>query len=273
MSNISAECVLKTAPDTGLEQYSLITLKVEVPYYVWTEILTHKRFARNATSNRAMKVSKNTQMGCYTPDAFYLQGEGMASGYPVGALETEEAYKIWEATWKYCKRQALKLEKLGVAKEQSSRVLPTFKMMRGLLTGTQSAWNAFIEIRNTEFADKAMREFALKASDAIKGADTSYFVFHFPFIETENFFDKNKMNAEEMLYIGAGRIARISYGQPGAKDSDYHLGTQLRDRKHLSPFEHMAGWIEYPRASAICSKDGDKNSTFGWENARASFER
>ena len=90
MADIKAECILKTAPNQELDQYALITCKVDIPGYVWMELLTSKRFARNASSNRAMTVEKNiSNLGYYMPEMFFNQGEGMSSGFPTD-METQE---------------------------------------------------------------------------------------------------------------------------------------------------------------------------------------
>jgi thymidylate synthase ThyX len=270
---IKSECILKTAPNTGLENYTLITCKIEVPYFVWTEILTHKRFARNASSNRAMSVEKNiNDLGFYVPEMFLTQGEGMAAGLPVDTETRKESEKIWKSVWKYCSKKSLQLSNLGIAKEQSSRVLPSFKMMRGLVTGTADAWKNFDVLRSSPMADFAMQEFAYAVMDEIKNTETQYGVLHLPFI-TKDELSEDVFNADEIVLAGAGRIARISYGDVATKKNDIELGQRLKNDGHLSAFEHSAGWVQYPHANALCSKPEDMHENWGWENARASFER
>lgn len=273
MSNSIAECILKTAPDKGFEKQALITCKIEVPYYVWVELLTHKRFARNASSNRAMSVDKNlSSLGFYLPSKFFVQGTGMSSGDVIDPEKQEEALKIWNEVWKYCSKKSQKLSELGVTKEQSSRVLPTFKMMRGLVTGTQDAWNKFFELRISPLADTAMQEFAQKVKTVIDEKEYQYSVLHLPYLTKEEL-DNDEFNAEEILYVGAGRIARLSYGDISTKNNDMVLGQRLKNDKHLSPFEHSAGWVHNPWNSALCSKAEDMAENYGWESARATFER
>ncbi len=273
MSNSIAECILKTAPDKGFENQALITCKIEVPYYVWAELLTHKRFARNASSNRAMSVDKNlSSLGFYLPSTFFAQGTGMASGDSVDPEIQKEALKIWNDVWKYCSKKSQKLAKLGVTKEQSSRILPTFKMMRGLVTGTQDAWNKFFALRISPLADTAMQEFAQKVKTAIDEKKYQYSVLHLPYLTKEELAN-DEFNAEEILYVGAGRIARLSYGNISTKNNDMTLGQRLKKDNHLSPFEHSAGWVHNPWNSALCSKAEDMVENYGWESARATFER
>lgn len=274
MTNIKSECILITAPEKGLEQYSLITCKIECPAYIWTELLTHKRFARNASSNRAMKVAKNlSSLGFYLPDTFFLDGSGMSSGEATSEEIQLKANKIWNKVWKYCSKASQELSDLGVSREQSSRVLPTFKMMRGLVTGTQDAWSKFFLLRISPLADRAMQELATKIKQSIETTPIQYGTFHLPFITNEELTDK-VFTADEILYVNAGRIARISYGDVSTKQDDYVLGKRLKDNNHMSPFEHTAGWVKNPRSNTLCSKEKDRSSeNFGWENARAAFEK
>jgi len=273
MAEIKAECILKTAPQKELESCTLITCKVDVPYYIWTELLTHKRFARNASSNRAMPVKKNiNDLGFYIPEMFLEQGEGMAAGLPVDTESRKEAEKIWESVWKYCSKKSLQLSDMGIAKEQSSRVLPSFKMMRGLVTGTLDAWNNFDDLRSSPMADFAMQELAEAVMGTVENTETRYGLLHLPFITDEEI-EAEVFTADEVILVGAGRIARISYGDVATRGDDMDLGQRLKNDHHLSPFEHSAGWVEFPHASAVCSKPEDMRDNWGWENARAYFER
>ena len=61
------------------EYDGLITLQIEVPSYIWLETLTHRNFARNSSSNRAMGTERSIAMGFLLPEVFYTQGEGMRS--------------------------------------------------------------------------------------------------------------------------------------------------------------------------------------------------
>ena len=273
MAEIKAECILKTAPQKELENVSLVTCKVDIPYYIWVELLTHKRFARNASSNRAMPVEKNiSNLGYYMPEIFLDQGKGMAADFPVDGDTQKEAEKIWESVWKYCSKKSLQLSNLGIAKEQSSRVLPSFKMMRGLVTGTLDAWNKFYELRISPMADSTMQYFADVVMGSIDNAETRHGLLHLPFITDEEI-EAEVFTADEVILVGAGRIARISYGDVATKKDDMDLGQRLKNDHHLSPFEHSAGWVEFPHASAVCSKPEDMRDNWGWENARAYFER
>ena len=271
MTEISAKCILKTAPSKSFEDYALVTVLVELPYYVWAELLTHKRFVRNAASNRAMPVERNIDLGYYMPE-FREKGRGMTAGQLARIDTQRKAREIWEAAWENAVAAAKLLDELGVAKEQSSRILPTCKMIRGLVTGTVDAWYKFFELRLSEKADFAMQEVADEIYWNIVHTATVYSSCHVPFSEK---YYSNIIPLRDVLST-AGKIAHLSFGSVSETDS-IELGKRLLRDHHWSPFEHIAKWIESPVPSALCTKDGDvyvssQAGLFGWENFRATAE-
>jgi thymidylate synthase ThyX len=270
---INVELILATAPDKYLVYKELYTFQVDLPYYVWVELLTHKRFARNASSNRAMSVTKNIEeLGYYIPDTFYLKGKGMKAGEPVDLFSEldHQCSTIWKSVWEFASKAAIELETLGITKEQASRVLPTFKMMRGLVTGTRDAFEKFLFLRDNVNADMAMQELAKQIEKKLRTAKCDISTNHIPFLGDLEITSHN-------LMICAGRIARISYGKNEAKENDYELGMRLLVSGHLSPFEHMAFWETKSLSSCISSKEEDihrvnKEVWEGWMNTRAMIE-
>lgn len=266
---IAVDCILKTAPNLGDEDYALATVSLVVPYYVWTEILTHKRFARNATSNRAMSVEKNIGLGYFVPNEFLSAGKGMSSGDPVDYDTHVKAVDIYRDVWDYCSKKSRELADLGVANEQFSRVLPAFKNMRGIVTGTMDAWKHFFKLRLTSLADSAMQDFASKTMHTIGNCPFEYSKFHYPFRTDDGIADDDI----RLAFISAGRIARISYGNRNESDKDLSLGEKLYEDGHMSPFEHSAKWTRYPKQSAINSKAADGyGDRFAWQNFRSELE-
>jgi len=217
MSNIKAEVLLATR-HTEKSKTGLITIVLEVPYYVWVEFLTHRRISKNATSNRAMKMERNVEMGYYIPDVFYTQGEGMASSRT--PVENQaKALETWKMVWGYSVACFHGLTQLGVSREQASRVLPAFKMMKGIATGTEDAWAKFLELRDSPLADVAMQDFAAKVKSAIENAEWRVDSQHVPYIigtESSLLYPMHKL----ILQCSA-RIARVSYDRAGSGKSDY----------------------------------------------------
>jgi len=279
MSNIKAEVLLATR-HTEKSKTGLVTIVLEVPYYVWVEFLTHRRISKNATSNRAMKMEKNVEMGYYIPDTFYTQGEGMASSR-VPVENQLKAKETWQMVWGYSVSCFNGLTQLGVSREQASRVLPAFKMMKGIATATEDAWAKFLELRDNPLADVAMQEFAAKVKLAIENAQWNIHFQHVPYMT----YDQGEPNYPWNVVVleCAARIARVSYDKAGSGKSDYELGKRLLKNKHMSCFDHIAIYRDEPDLSPLTCKQEDMSHLNdlgdgflvpqGWETARCMIER
>lgn len=280
---MKTEVLLATRPLTSTERYGLITIQCEIPLFVWTELLTHRLFARNASSGRAMSVQRYTDMGYYKHPRIYQKASGMQASnqeihYPLLAK------LIIGLHWKMSVCTAGLLDRLGAAKEVSNRVIPPLKYVRGIVTGTEYAWANFLRLRNHPAADTAMQEFARMVQGAIERADWKYGQKHTPLYP----YDLNPEpmlphNYYELQQIAAARIARVSYARAKGKNDMELAGTLLKDG-HLSPFEHIAEWKTNPKTCAFNVLPTDKlriesqirpdqhYSDYGWQSWRTELE-
>lgn len=278
---INAELVLATRGLTNSTN-GLITFRVNVPLFIWTEILTHKRFARNASSARAMSTSRYVDMGHYTPETFYSQGKGMqSSNTPIKYQKIARA--LWGMGWHTSTLFAALLDKLGVAKEQRNRLVNPTKFVTGLVTGTEDAWKEFLKLRNHHAADKAMQFTAQVISSKIAMLNNQcaahtwrYSDEHIPYC------DYTLKSNQERIKVAAARIARVSYNRPPNGKNDFELADSLLKERHYSPFEHIAFYVRDPGLSAIFSKPTDSHTSgiaipdnkygwlwgWGWKSAR-----
>lgn len=266
---ISAEVIAATRPIYGMCGYGLLTIKVECPLYVWTELLTHRRFARNASSARAMSTDRYAGMGHYMPDVFVKQGKGMASSAePIKYQRLAEL--IWKTTINVTNLSAKLLEKLGTAKEQRNRLIAPTKIVRGIVTGTEAAWEYFLLLRDNKAADRAMQELAHNINIAMNNAKWDYAYEHLPMYPHG---DTTLSHMDKKL-VAVARIARVSYAREKGKE-DLQLAKSLMEEGHYSPFEHMAAWKLNPRNCAYSCTPQDLIKTtdlfpmyWGWETWR-----
>jgi thymidylate synthase ThyX len=261
---IDTKVVLATRPPE-VDAYGLLTLELMVPSFVWTELLTHKRFARNASSARAQRTAKHVAMGYYRPTTFYRASKGMQAGEPVSVTTAAEAEAVWDEAWRVASVFAVALADMGVAKEQANRLLPPIKLIKGIVTGTEAAWGAFLALRNNPAADTAMQEFARQVKDRLNTVKWGRGRSHVPYGE-----------GLRDLKAAAARIARVSYEGGKSVLADVALANRLIEDGHLSPFEHIAIWTENPTPSAICSRRDDYTvyggTVVGWSNYRSYLE-
>ena len=252
VNNTSVEVLAATKPFENSKD-GLITIQCEIPMYIHTELLTHRNFARNSSSNRAMGTERSIAMGFLLPEVFYKQGEGMQSSKePIKRQKL--AGLLWSASINFSIFITRLLEKLEVSKEQRNRLIPPAKYVRSIVTGTEQAWKDFLVLRLSEHADVEMYRFALLVDRAIKDVTWQYSNYHTPY------------DMEDIASIVA-TIARVSYNRTKGKN-DQKLYNSLLEMQHMSVFEHMAIWLDNPHRS-VYTKEG---SSFGWESYRASIE-
>ncbi len=262
---INAEIILATRPHNAV---GLATFVVEVPAYIWMELLTHKRIARNANSARAQSHSRHAAQGYYVPDQFYRQGTWMSPGDSLDSPANLRVTMLVNEYYAECERRIVKIIEAsngGIAKEQINRLMPISRMMRGIMTATEPAWRAMLALRDHPAADAAMRIVASQIADALETAQWAAASRHVPF------------DAGDGLDCAAARIARITTGAPGAgQRNDADLAEDLRKSGHWSPFEHIAIWTRNPLPSALCSLRDDLIDTdrfeMGWQSYRAELE-
>lgn len=275
MSGIYSFVLLATRPkDIVLpDGLGLITMQLECPLYVWTELLTHRTLARNASSGRAMSVDRYAGMGFYVPDVFVQQGNGMQSS------DTPIKYQalarlVYTAHWHLSVNAARILAKLGVAKEQANRIIPPTKIIRGIVTGNEWAWGNFLRLRYAPEADKAMRELAYSINYNIKHIRWNMDTVHMPMKQSNEALLAMGLDLSfaNHVAVAAARIARVSYARQTGKD-DKALSRSLRASGHLSPFEHIAVWTENPKPSVFTHNGTYKQKpTEGWESYRCFLE-
>lgn len=275
MSNIHSFVLLATRPKDILvpEGLGLITVQLECPLYVWTELLTHRTLARNASSGRAMSVDRYSGMGYYTPATFVRQGRGMQSS-DIPIKQQTLARLIYDAHWNISVFVAKVLSHLGVAKEQANRIIPPTKIIRGIVTGSEWAWGNFLRLRYAPEADRAMRELAYSIKYNIERADWKYGSIHMPLKQPDEALTAMGIDVSFSNHaaVAAARIARVSYARQAGKD-DMALSDSLIAGGHLSPFEHIAVWVESPKPSVFTHGGTYKQKPLeGWESYRCRLE-
>jgi hypothetical protein len=244
---IAVEVLAATRPpathgdDDGMVGKGLVTVRVTVPLFVWTEVLTHRRFARNAASARAMRDP--TTLGYYHPTTFYYGASGMKRGKEVTAPHLVSALHL---KWGAAHRQIQAIwadmvvlgEEVRLAKEQGNRLLPTTRMVRGIITGTEAAWQAFLALRDHPTADTAMIHLAKQLRHAFHTAPWRVDMVHKPYAQYAS------------VALAVASLARVSYARDAARIAATDVSdltalyAKLRENKHYSPFEHVAIWTE-----------------------------
>jgi thymidylate synthase ThyX len=243
----------------------LTTLQVTFPRFILAEFNTHRMLSRNSASSRAVPVKKRIEdvlTDPFVPEKFGRNQKGMqAHEEPISEHNAEEA----EVAWRYAARLAIhytrRLNKLGVHKQWSNRLLEPFSWHTVVVTATD--WDNFFHLRCHPDAQPEFQKIAGMMRDvmaASKPREFCYGDWHLPYITDEDYSLENA--GLHLGAISAARCARVSYlTHEGKRDisADSALATRLLTSGHLSPFEHPAradirtdayfgnlrGWVSY----------------------------
>ncbi len=223
----------------------LVTFECYYPMIIHPEIMTHRMFSRNAQSNRAMSLSKlreEVEFFPYFPVQYLKEQKGMVGTEPISKDDVQLIEYVWGSGMTYNYITHENLEKYGLHKQWTNRILWPYQHIRVLITATD--WSNFFELRLSEDAQPEIQELALLMDKAmVDTADTIIGInetWHLPYITTEDY--AKTPQYKDLCMISAARCARVSYGNPGelSYEKDFKLSKRLLKNRHMSPFEHQA---------------------------------
>jgi len=264
---ISAEVVLASASEHAKPIY---TLKCIYPWFIHGEVMTHRVFSRNASSNRAIPISKTneeaTRDDLRAEPAFWgHEQKGMEPGEELSKMPVQSGPHAWlspheqaQNTWACASQAAADYAKaladLGVHKSICNRLTMPFRHAHVIITATE--WDNFFGLRLAPDADPTMRELAMQMHEAITIIRPTLLQpgeWHLPFItDTEMRDIDDRLGFYDMaLKVSVARCARVSYeshetGRRSTVEEDLKLYDRLMAQGHWSPFEHQAApdnWI------------------------------
>lgn len=226
--------------DSRVNNVRITTFEVVVPLMAWVQILTHRKFSRNAQSSRALPTKKLLESANFIPEAWPLNDKGMSPLEFVSEENANKAIEVWSDLNLQALKAASRLNELGIHKEIANRVLSPFIYMKGLITSTE--WNNFINLRTHNSTQAETRKVAFAIRDYFQSHpinDVPARQYHVPFIEQGEQFKTQT----DFMIVSAARCARVSYlSHDGKRDmiKDIQLGLDLLKDQHMSPFEHVA---------------------------------
>ena len=267
---------------------NLWTFELTYPRYIHSEFMTHRMFSRNASSSRAIPVSKVIQQvesNPVIPPKVYMNKAGMVGDVEADTTDTVAFYNLWLDAATNAVNTANEMEKIGIHKQHINRILEPFQFIHVIVTATE--WSNFFRLRLAPDAQPEMQELANAIYDEmdkykyesfgyiavggygspceiISGDST---VVTLPYVTEE---DISKVGAENyitLMKVSSARCARVSYNNhDGSKpdiEKDLKLFERLSEGGHMSPLEHTCiRNIEYvPSANLM-----------GWESLRYLLE-
>ena len=222
------------------EGYELITFLLKIPKFLMAQLNTHRNLVRNTASSRAIPCEKYRKM--VNDDTVNMEWgmakKGMSSDENVPEEIRLQASLLYEEAKRNMLDSHIKLEKLGIHKEFTNRLLEPFAYTYTIVTGTE--WLDFIKLRKTQEAQKQMREIAEQISwlkdNSVEKNYVNYGEWHIPMVD-----ESDNLSIADSMIMGIARCAWISYNnhQKEATIEDAEsMVESLINNKHLSPLEH-----------------------------------
>lgn len=230
----------------------ITTMILEYPRIVHSELMTHRVLSRNASSSRAIPVSKVIEQVRNNPAMPVRFGKNQAGMQDAGEYECSEAIRdLWkEASRSACSFAAV-MNDMQAHKQVINRILEPYQFIRVCVTSTN--WNNLFSLRNHPDADPtihALAETMEKAMDKSTPIKLECGHWHVPFVETyhdkygnQMFSDNagNDLSLEQALMISASCAAQTSYRKlDNSLEKAEDIYKKLIESKpcHASPVEH-----------------------------------
>ena len=218
------------------------TVQIRLPLVVWAEFLTHRTFSRNARSNRAVPsrvLIREVLRNPFVPDFWGRNQAGMQAGAELTGVRRWVARQAWLWARYPAIAAAWIMARCGLHKQDANRVLSPWQWIDAVVTGEQSAWQAFFALRCHPAADPKIQRIAEMIRDGIEASRPrrlGWSDWHLPYYVGQLLWGD--------VWVSAGACARVSYACFDGRQSDTEnaaLGRRLASEKpaHASPLEHV----------------------------------
>lgn len=253
-----------------IKRTAIVTLVATYPRFIHSELMTHRMFARNAASSRAIPYKKLQQ--CIIdypviPIHWGLEQKGMQSDdVELSEEDKKRAEQIILAMREACLLGSQRLAEMGLHKSICNRYIEPWMWITTVITATE--WNNFFRLRCHSAAERHFQKIAYMMKEAIANSVPNILEvgeWHLPYVQD----DERHLPIYILKKVSAARCARVSYlNQEGKRDisDDLKLFSRLIERDddviHASPLEHVA------RARG----DNGRSGCFvGWDQFRKEF--
>ena len=255
----------------GPKEVRLTTMQIRYPRVAHAEFMTHRVFSRNASSSRAIPVSKLIDEAEFDPALPMHIGKnqkGMQAHEEVSDSDADRFMDLWNESRLHAISTAKQMSQMGVHKQVVNRILEPYTHISVIVTST--TYSNFFALRTHKDAYPEIQALAgamLDVYRASKPVDRTG-GWHLPYVSED---DRSRFDISDLLKMSVARCARVSYlkhdgGAPELSD-DIRLHNMLADSGHWSPFEHQATASPYNVGVMLenlnpLAKDDDINRLF-----------
>ena len=259
MTQITAKIIAHSITEDGKE---IITWELEYPRFIHAEFMTHRLFSRNAASSRAIPVSAMIEQVKNNPAMPIHWGKnqsGMQAKKELSEVLIVSAKFLWKRSAKIVAKIVEGLQKIGLHKQASNRLLEPYQMMKTVMTTTED--DNWFWLRNH---NDAQPEIHALASVMLEEKRNSHPVvlrqgdWHLPYYGKGYWRDSGYVNAQmealfnkrdrlstlkNALAISSSCCAQVSYRKlDDSLEKAQDIFAKLIESKpcHASPTEHQA---------------------------------
>lgn len=228
------------------DYFRLTTMAVTYPRFIHSEFMTHRAFARNASSSRAIpatRMIRNIMQDMAEPVEWGSNKPGMQAGQELSGFHRAAAKTLWRGAGYMACGTSYVLHKLGAHKQIVNRVTEPWSHITVLVSATN--WANFFALRDHPDADPTIQALARAMKNARKNSipeKLEWGQWHLPYITDED----RWLDEYTLRKVSAARCARVSYlthenKRPKLTD-DIKLFERLalHSPVHASPLEHQA---------------------------------
>jgi len=259
---IDAKLVADSISPQGIR---LVTMQLRYPRFIHAEFMTHRQFSRNASSSRAIPVSKlimEAQRDPAVPIHWGKNQPGMQAHEQLNDAAREMAKQTWLAARDQAVETATAMAELGAHKQLVNRILEPFTHISVVVTATE--WSNFFALRLHRDAEPHIRLLAAAIKDEFDAGVPNELrpgEWHLPYVRED---DHDKVWSADpvlieysnstrqatilptLIKLSVARCARVSYLTHDGENPKILDDLKLYDRLvgstplHASPAEHQA---------------------------------
>jgi hypothetical protein len=245
----------------------ITTFLLTYPRSIHAELMTHRRFSRNASSSRAIPISKTLRQVWFNPQVPMYWGsakKGMQSGDELSRGKKLVAQVLWILLSRIAVITGWLLDKAGLHKQFVNRLLEPWNTITVIVTSTE--WDNFYYLRCNPAAEPTMQALAMEMLRCHNESVPKLLrkgEWHLPLLQRDEYFADSKL----AKMASVARCARTSYlnhdNSYPDHGKDFNLHDQLSGAGHWSPFEHQATPLDDPNQPS--------GNFLGWKQYRQEF--
>lgn len=263
----------------------MVTLELEYPRFIHSELMTHRMLSKNAASSRAIPIKKMHETiteKTAMPIHWGKNQPGMSAKEEVDDLVKQSAEGVWIAARDSMLNHSTVMSDMGLHKQIANRITEPFQLMKTVISGTE--WANLIWLRHHPDAQPEFFELADCIVKCLEQSDSMLIVsgeWHTPYVHrfrdidgVLQYLDSNgeKLSKEDAIKVSSSCCAQVSYRRNDdslEKAKDIFARLIESEPIHASPIEHQATPMKFKDAGLYAQ---DMNPTI-WEEGITHMDR